>query len=380
MKKYWILLLISFLIAGGIFSYVEPKITLFELDNVQQNFTRIDEIFPSVKVEGGNEIKTYNRAYKNFDKEYLYGDTSGTIEDYLDLTKTSSLNIYKAGDLVYEYYADGFDETTTFTSFSVAKTVVSTLIGTLFDDGLLHPDDFVSEHLEELTSYGYDQVTIREVLEMRTGIQFKEEYDDKKSDIYKIYDDLFIFMKNTDETVSTYPLGDKEFYYASINTQILKMIIEEVSQMPIENYLSEKLWNPLNITDASWLTDNHGEVIAWWGLNMNASSYAKIGHLYLNKGMVDGVRILSEDWLSMATDKNRPLVAADNFQWKYGSQIWLPPTGTDFAAMGVWGQMIYINPEHGTVIVKTAYDDKFKSHELMSIDLFRQLSESSDLQ
>jgi CubicO group peptidase (beta-lactamase class C family) len=324
----------------------------------------MDNIFPSAEVKGN---------YKPVKVELTSLDLPKDFMTFLEDTKTSGLSIYKDQTLVYEYY-NTENPKDQYTSFSVAKTYVATLVGILYTEGKIESlDDTCGKYVPATMGTTLGNKSISDVLEMRTGVMFSETYKDKSTDIYKIFDQLFLYFKPVDEVALSYPVEDHtEFEYTSITTQFLKMLVESIEDKPINEVLSEKLWIPLDCQDANWLTDKHKSVTAWWGLNTNHEAFFKLGYLYMNKGYYNNQQLLSESFIDSATNKDRPVVYKD--YWKYGYQIWLPPSGNDYMAIGIWGQLIYINPDMRIVIVKTSFDEEFPSHEIPAIDHFRNIS------
>lgn len=259
---------------------------------------------------------------------------------------------------------------------------MSTLVGIALEEGLIGSlQDPLSHYVPELRGSGFDGVPITHILQMSSGIDFSEAYDDESTDAFKIYDQMFLSMQAIDSIAATFGSrgeSGQEFHYASINTQALAMLVRAVTGQTLTSYLEEKLWQPLGMeNDASWLLDMHGVEVGFWGLNATLRDFAKIGSLYLHKGLFNGNRIVSAEWIAQATipDESHLQAGRIDKDWGYQYQWWIPRgSDGDFAAIGIWGQMIYVNPKEQTVIVKTSADKHFKLHEFEAIAAFRSIA------
>ena len=266
----------------------------------------------------------------------------------------------------------------------MAKSFVSTLVGIAIDDGLIDSvHDPITKYVPELSQSGFDGVSIEHVLQMSSGIDFSEAYDDESTDAFQIYNRMFITMGSIDNITGKYGSTAEpgtEFYYASINTHALAMLIKAVSGQELTTYLEQELWHPLGMAnDAYWLADMHGNEIGFWGLNATSRDFAKLGLLFLHDGTFNEQQIVSSSWVTQATTAGTGFLERGQIDndWGYQYQWWLPRgSSDDFAAIGIWGQMIYVSPSTNVVIVKTAADENFKPHEYESIVLFRTIAES----
>jgi CubicO group peptidase (beta-lactamase class C family) len=154
-----------------------------------------------------------------------------------------------------------------------------------------------------------------------------------------------------------------------------------VTGEPVENYLSEKLWKPLGMeADAWWSTDGAGTPIGFCCLNAVLRDYAKLGSLFLNKGMWQGKQIVSEAWVLRATRPSKPHLEPENVYGERGYQYqWWVPDGYDgeFLAMGIWGQYIWISEKDNVVIARTSVDPSFRNHTGETIAVFRELTKQA---
>ena len=380
-----ILSIIALMIAVGIglYSYVEPKLTLFHPDKITNNFAHMDQIFPSRIIHQSTVPHHFLENPTSISATYVYDGQEKTLDEFLARSKTTGFLVIQGDTIVYEQYFEGYDATTTATSYSVAKSFVSTLVGIAIDDGLIESvHDPITKYVPELRGSGFDGVSIAHVLQMSSGIDFTEAYDDESTDAFKVFDQMFIFMQPLDKITASYGASVEpgtKFHYASINTHALAMLVRAVSGQELTSYLEQALWQPLGMeNDAFWSLDNHGSELGFMGLNATLRDFAKLGSLFLNKGQFNGQQIVSESWVTEATvpDVDFLLPGQIDQDWGYQYQWWIPRGSTgDFAAIGIWGQMIYVNPEAGMVIVKTSADKDFKEHEYEAIQLFRTIAQ-----
>ncbi|MBE2223878.1 MAG: serine hydrolase [Anaerolineae bacterium] len=380
-----IFLIIAFVIAVGIsvYTYTEPKLTLFHPDKITNNFAHMDQIFPSRIIHKSTTSYHYFKNPTAIPTSYVYDGQDKMLDEFLTRSKTTGLLVIQDDTIVYEEYFEGYDASTTATSYSVAKSFISTLVGIAIDDGLIESvHDPITQYVPELRGSGFDGVSIAYILQMSSGLDFTESYDDKSTDAFKMFDQMFIFMQPLDNIAASYGSSVEpgtQFHYASINTHALAMLVRSVSGQELTSYLEQELWQPLGMeNDAFWSLDNHGSELGFMGLNATLRDFAKLGSLFLNKGQFNGQRIVSESWVTEATTPDADFLQPGQIDedWGYQYQWWIPRGSTrDFAAIGIWGQMIYVNPEANMVIVKTSADKDFKEHEYEAIQLFRTIAQ-----
>lgn len=299
------------------------------------------------------------------------------------MVRTTSLLVLHKGRLIHESYYEGYDAQSKATSFSVAKTFVSTLIGIALAEGAIASlDDPVVGYRPDLAASGFAGATLRDLLQMSSGIAFSEVYDDPTTDAFTIYDRMYAEFADIDQVAASFgsaqPAG-ATFHYASINTHALAMVLEAATGKSLAVYLHEKLWEPLGaVSDASWITDVRGGEVGFWGFNARPRDFARLGQLYLQYGVWDGAQLITREWVESSTraerdDPQRGRIAGD---WGYQHHWWLPRGEyDDFSAIGIWGQFIYVNRDLDLVVVKTSADPDFKAHEFEAIEYFRRIGE-----
>ena len=299
-----------------------------------------------------------------------------SFADFQYETHTNALLILHRNKLVYEKYYNGNARETSFPSFSLAKAIVSALVGAALQDGFIKSiDDPVANYVPALAgASSYANITIRQLLDMRAGIDVEERYDSPFSRIAYMYasTDLNRFVSGL-RSIAVVP--GTAYDYKSVDYQLLTMMLKGATGKPASAYLNEKLWQPMGAQyDASWSVDSAQNKVekGFCCINARAIDFVKIGALYLNQGVLNGKRILPAAW----TRRHQNGTGVDDF-FLYGNGWWLPMVPSpdkDFAAIGIYGQFIYVNPATGTVIVKMS-DHGAEQDEALTFDIFRTVAQ-----
>ncbi len=272
------------------------------------------------------------------------------FDKYLQDNNTVAFLIIKNDTLQYEKYFDGYDKQSIVPSFSMAKAVTSILIGCAIDDGLITSiDDPITKYIPKLAKE-FNNVTLKHVLQMTSGIDFDESYVNPFGDAASFY-----YGTNLRKAITKLKLKNepgKEFDYVSGNTQLLGLALESaLDGKTITAYLQEKIWTPLGMEyEASWSLDDEksGLEKTFCCLNARARDFAKIGRLYKNKGNWNGKQIVSQKWVEESTKLDTSEGSASYYQYQW----WLPTPNEDFMAQGILGQFIYVNPSKDLIIVR----------------------------
>jgi CubicO group peptidase (beta-lactamase class C family) len=279
-------------------------------------------------------------------------ELNGTpFEKFLEDNKTVAFLIIKNDTIQYEKYFKGYDKESIVPSFSMAKSITSILIGCAIDEGLIKSvDEPVTNYIPELTKNGFDKVTIKQLLQMTSGIKFNESYINPFGDAASFYYGLNLRKEIGKMKLKTEQ--GKQFDYVSGNTQLLGLVLERsLKDKTITQYLQEKIWTPLGMEyDASWSIDRkkNGLEKTFCCLNARARDFAKIGRLYKNKGNWNGKQIVSQRWVEESTRLDTSGGSANFYQYQW----WLPTPNEDFMAEGILGQFVYVNPTKDLIIVR----------------------------
>jgi CubicO group peptidase (beta-lactamase class C family) len=256
------------------------------------------------------------------------------------------------GKVRLERYAHGQTAGGRWPSFSVVKSITSTLVGAALQDGFIRSvDDPVTQYIPELAGSAYDGVTVRQVLTMTSGVKWNEDYSDPASDVVRFYQTPV--EPGVDATVSYLrklpreaPPGQK-WVYKTGETNLLGVLVAAATKKPLADYLSEKIWSAYGMeTDAVWQLDRSGHEHGGSGLAATLRDFARFGQFILEGGVVDGRPVLPADWLPTATRKQED---TDEPGTGYGYQWWTRDDGT-FFAVGIHGQMVSIDRPRRLVI------------------------------
>lgn len=290
-----------------------------------------------------------------------------TYEEYHIANKSLSLLVIRNDSILYEWYHPKFDSSSIFTSMSVAKSVVSLLVGIAVDEGKIKSvQDPITKYIPELKNPGFEKITIEHLLNMQSGIDFKESYFNPFGKIAKYYYGKHLLNYIPRLKVAHTP--GQGFNYISIDSQLLSIALERATGKKLGDYCQEKLWQALGMEfDASWSLDSKrgNTEKGFCGLNARSRDYAKIGRLMLNMGEYKGKQVVSKDWIE------RCYAGADNYGG-YAYQWWnFQSPENEIMAQGLLGQYIYLNPQKNTIIVRTG---KKWGKEINWWRFFRELS------
>ena len=339
------------------------------------------EIYFARPVQRGETVSDLPRGAMIEDLTYRQGDKDIAIEDYFARARTTGLIVLKDGKIVYERYLLGADERSLFTSWSMAKSFTSTLVGFAIGDGLIASvDDPIDKYVPGLKGSGFAGVPIKAVLQMSSGVDFVEDYDRPESDINTLWASTIAYnTKPTTEFLAKARHGKPPFAafnYSGLDTLALGWLVSTVTKKSLADYLSEKVWAPLGMeAEANWNLDGQGadaHEIAFCCLNATLRDYARFGQFILNNGSWNGQQLLPAGWVTEATHPDRPQVMPGKLHegWTLGYQYqwWVFPAGPDslggFTAQGINGQFLYVNPEEKLVIVATNAWRKFWDDDL----------------
>lgn len=360
-------------------------ITLFAESQRVENFRAMDRVFPSRAVPSAGLVWAFAHDPRPLPASYAFNGVELDLTAFLDRTVTTGLLVVHRGAITHEDYRLGADETSPFTSWSMAKSVLSALIGIAVEEGhIASIRDPIGRYVPALAGSGYANVPIEDALTMSSGVAFDEDYDNPMSDINMLFIRAMAMGTPVEETIaglqSTRAPGTFNDYVSS-DSMALGLVLEAATGMAPAEYLASRLWGPMGAeADAFWSTDRTGREFALCCLNATLRDYARFGRLYLEGGARDGVQIIPADWIAASVNPTAPHLQpgenpASSWTFGYGYQWWLPedPQG-DFLAIGVWGQYIYIDPAREVVIVKTSADPDFDDNDHESVAAFRAIA------
>ena len=279
------------------------------------------------------------------------------FKPFLDKTKTVAFIVIRNDTILYQYYGQGYKESSIVPSFSMAKSFVSMLLGIAIDEGAIKDvHEPITKYLPELRGAGFYKITIEDLLNMRSGIRFNEGYLNPFGDVAKYYYGLNLSKYIKKLKIESAP--DEVFKYKSVNSQLLAMIVERAVHKPLADYMEEKVWRYIGAEyDASWSIDSKkdSEVKGFCCFNARARDFAKIGRLYLHNGNWNGKQVVPEKWVKQSLDLKGKKNTFYSYQWWHtldrDENNRVRPAN-DFYADGLLGQFIYVYPGKNIVIVR----------------------------
>lgn len=315
------------------------------------------QLMPAHYIPPATTPKTWATTSETLPEKVMFNGSEISLQEFLDSTATNSFLVIRNGVISHEWYQKGFDKKFLFPSYSVAKTLVSIMIGQLVDQGKLKESDkFVDFYPEFKNGTSFDEVTINQLLDMRSGVGVSDNYPSGPSGwgvaIAQMYatNDLHWFLGNN-RKMKFEPGSGAE--YRSVDSMMLGMVIKKITGQRVADYFAENVWQPLGAQyGATWNVDHiDGIEKTFCCFNAAARDYALIGQLILDNGVSSGKQIVPTLWNSrLAT----PVVTLER-NWGYGAQIWHPYPNT-LMLLGLHGQHVLVVPETKTVVVKLSDD------------------------
>ncbi len=290
------------------------------------------------------------------------------LEGYFTRNQVTGFLVLRRDTVLIERYFHGADRRSRFVSQSVGKSIASLLVGVAVEEGLIQSiDDPVTKYLPELAPSGYRDATIKNVLQMATGVDYSEDYRDSTSGAARIGAALITgtpsFSAFVGSMKPTAVAPGTAFQYQSVNTQLLGLLLERVTKMPLARWAEARLWSRLGAESDGYFyqAKRQPDTCAFACYNATLRDYGRIGLLMLGRGVIGGRRVVSESWVDQSTTPDaeylKPRAAEGGRPPRsgYGFQWWIPP-GEDgaFMAIGIYGQAIYINPARQIVVVQTS--------------------------
>jgi CubicO group peptidase (beta-lactamase class C family) len=276
------------------------------------------------------------------------------VDAYMKAQRTAGLVIVQDGKIRLEKYGLDFDGNGKWTSFSVAKSFTSTMVGAAIKDGHIKSiEDKVSTYIPDLKGSAYDDVTIGQLLTMTSGVKWNEDYADPNSDVarfneHKAEPGMDVTVSYMRKLPREAPAGTK-WVYKTGETNLIGVLVSSATKKKLSDYLSEKVWAPYGMEqDASWLLGSTGHEISGCCLQASTRDFARFGLFIMGGAVVDGKSIVPDDWLASATtDQVKGQGGGYGYQW------WTNADGT-FAAQGIFGQGIFIDVKRKLVIASNS--------------------------
>jgi CubicO group peptidase (beta-lactamase class C family) len=343
--------------AGPIFAQVAlksdtPSILFWSPEQQSAGYRNIENIYKVVTVKRGAKVHPLLKSPKQLSPTWDYGDRQWTVESYMRENRASGVLVLKDGKIVLERYGLGRRPEDRWTSFSVAKSLTSTLVGAAIQDGkITGPDDLVTKYVPELAGSAYDGVTVKELLMMSSGVKWNEDYTDPKSDVAQAgftgsepgMDPLVSYMRHLPRDAAP----GKKWHYDTGETDMVGILISNAVGEPLSQYLSEKIWKTYGMEqDAVWMVDASGkQERGGCCISMTLRDYARVGQFILDGGKAQGRQVVPSWWVTQATNKE-----IDNGLSGYGYFWWIRENGS-YEAVGIFGQSITTFRDDRLIIV-----------------------------
>lgn len=322
--------------------------------DIQVNtFRNTHRLFPTRLVCAGSETLPFPKA-KHQLQNFIFRDQGKNWDlfDFLSLNRVGGIVVIKEGEIAFERYLLGNSPSTKWMSMSVVKSMVATLVGVAIHDGFIDDiDDPVIRYLPDLAGSAYDEVSIRQLLQMSSGVAWNEAYTQANSDrramleaqISQKPDSIIDLMTRLKSAAKP----GTRWNYSTGETQVVATLVAAATGKKVSNYFSEKIWQPFGMqSDASWWLDSPGGMeIGGSGLSATLRDYARFGLYMLNEGKIAGVDTLPPGWNAQATQPQN----IDGKIVNYG-YMWWPADNNAYLAIGIFGQFIYVDPKSKTVI------------------------------
>jgi CubicO group peptidase (beta-lactamase class C family) len=349
--------------------------SLFSAEKIVRNFSHMDAAFLTTPVSRGEGPVT---PLPQGDDLTLSPETDAWIK----ARSVTSLLVMQDGKIRFEDYYLGTTADDRRISWSVAKSYLSSLLGVLVAEGVIESlDDPVVKYAPKLKGGAYEPASIRNVLNMASGVTFDEDYLDNNSDIKRMGRVVALGGALDDFTASfseSFAAPGEVWQYVSIDTHVIGMVVRGATGREIAGLLSEKILAPLGLEqDGYYVTDGDGVAFVLGGLNFTTRDFARFGQMILQNGLYNGQQVVPAQWIAESTVASAPTQPG---QIGYGYQWWIPVGAQpgEFMARGVYGQYLYFDQSRGLLIVTTGADRLFKEPGVSeaNIAMFRSIAQN----
>ena len=357
--------------------------SVFDADTIVQNFSSMDRAFLV------RELDVPIRDGWTVDPQPLpetvnIAGTERDLEEVLSELDTTALVVVRDGTIIHESYRLGTTVDDRRISWSVAKSFMSGMYGTALERGQIASlDDDVTVYVPELAGSAYEGASLRNILNMSSGVRFNEDYMDQGSDINRMGRTIALggsLDDYTTELVERQFAPGTDWQYVSMDTHVAAWALRRATGESLHDLFAQT-YGPMGFRVAPYyLTDGEGTAFALGGLNMTTRDYARFGQLFLQNGEWDGEQLIPAEWVGESTRHSAPALSDRGVG--YGYQWWIPmPEQGDYFAVGIYGQYVYVDPARNIVIAKNAADREFAfadevgTHSMnKNIEMLRSLS------
>jgi CubicO group peptidase (beta-lactamase class C family) len=342
-------------------------------------YSHFDEVFPTRRMKRAAAPWLFKRSQA--DIRYWYRGGRSSVREYLSRNPVTGLLIAKDDRILLEQYQYGRTDRDPLLSQSMAKTITGMLIGVAIAEGAIKSvDDTPEIYVPGFKGTEYGKTPIRDLLHMSSGVEFGEDKNGGR-DLDRLWIDMMGGYgppaKRTIDSIVQFnrriAAPGTRFYYASIEADVLGVLLRYAVGKSASDYLHEKVWEPIGAeSDATWLLASDGFEVAHGFFNAVLRDYARLGRLLAHDGAWNGQQILPMQWMIDATTVR----ASDGYlaperatpMLGYGYLVWLlPGTRRQFALVGANGQRICVDPTSKLILVQTAVENTDEVWRLWSV-------------
>jgi CubicO group peptidase (beta-lactamase class C family) len=315
-------------------------------------YRNIEKIFPTRTVKRGAKVAALPNDPAKLAVSYQFQGSEWNTEKFMQANRVAGLLVIQHGKVLLERYGLGQRAHDRWTSFSVGKSVTSTLIGAAIKDGAIKGLDApIIDYIPTLKGSAYDGVSVRQLLTMTSGVKWNEDYSDPNSDVNQFAlgnpgpdgeNPIVAYMKKLPREA---PPGSK-WVYKTGESDLMGVLLARATHKHPAEYLSEKIWSKYGMErDAVWMLDRSGEELGGCCISMTLRDYGRFGLFFMQGGKIHGSSILPDGWIAEATRAQVP---------KYGFQWWVVGDDGTYEAVGIFGQAIHIDPHQDLIIVSSS--------------------------
>ncbi len=334
-----------------------PSILTWTQKQQLERYPAIEKVYEVATIKKGDRVRELPVAASPINPTVAHGGRTSTIDDFMAANRVTGLIAVKDGKVVLEKYALGRKPEDRWTTFSVAKSLTSTLVGAAIKDGWIRSYyDDITRYLPELKGTAYEGVSLREAMTMQSGVKWNEDYADRRSDVARAsqgaYDGWHPIAQNPLlEYMAKRPRATepgKVFNYNTGETDLVGLALARaLAGKSLAQYASEKIWAPFGMEqDAVWMVDKAGIERGGCCISASLRDYARFGLFMLGGGKIDGKDVLPDGWVEEATSNQLNAGVEGN----YGYFWWPSENGDSYRALGIFGQAIQVYPEENLVI------------------------------
>lgn len=340
--------------APGNFGAQRENVLFWSQAKRDADFSHMYRIFPAIRAARGADVHTLQKGAPLVPQ---WADASTTLTGYMQRYHVAGIMVLQNGRIRLARYAKNFGPGMHWASFSVAKSVTSVLLGIALQQGYIHSlDDKITTYIPELEHSAYAGVTIRDLLTMTSGVRWNEDYTDPHSDVAQMYlgacaGDEAQVVTYLKKLPRAWPPGT-HFNYNTAETDLLGVVVQRATHRSLAEWLSDAIWKPYGMaSDAYWIKDAcSGRNTGGSGLSATLADYARFGEFMLNGARINGQPVIARAWMRGGLDKQTPV----NEPGRGYGYLWWTDTDGSFAAIGIFGQLVYVDPRLHLVIAQVA--------------------------